>query len=78
LFLLGEAPPKVVSTLSNLSLFRLIVVICKLVSFSLGEPELLQGRRGRWTSCSDDIRVLGLSVDILVVVFAAAAASKHL
>ena len=64
--------------MSNLSLFRLIVAICELVLFSLGEPELLRGHRGHWTSCSDDIRVLGLSVDVLAAVFAAAAASERL
>ncbi len=78
MFLPGEAPPRVVSTLSNLSLFRLIVAMCELVLFSLGEPELRRGRRECWPRCSADVRVLGFSVDVLAEVFAAAAVSERL
>ena len=38
--LLRDALPRVESMLTNLSLFRLIVAMCALVSFSLGEAVL--------------------------------------
>jgi hypothetical protein len=51
MFLLGDDPPRVVSTLSNLSLFKLILAMCELVLLSMGEQEFPWGRRLRWLVC---------------------------
>ncbi len=47
MFLPGDVPPRTVSTLSNLSLFRLILAMCEFVMLSMGEPEFRRGRRDR-------------------------------
>ncbi len=46
--LLGDAPPRVISVLANLSLFKLMLAMCMLVLVSKGELELPWGRRLCW------------------------------
>ncbi len=46
--LLGDAPPRVVSALANLSLFKLILAICMLVLLSKGGLEFPRGQRLCW------------------------------
>ena len=46
--LLGDAPPRVVSALANLSLFKLMLVMCVLVLLSKGELEFPWGQRLCW------------------------------
>ena len=79
--LLGDALPRAESTLTNMSLFRLIMAMCALVSFSLGEA-VLRGRRDRWHVSWVAFGVLALGFEtltpVLEVVAAAAAASDRL
>jgi hypothetical protein len=79
--LLRDALPRAESTLMNLSLFRLIVAMCALVSFSLGEA-VLQGQRDRWHVSWVAFGVLALGYVTLTLVLelaaAAAAASDRL
>ncbi len=44
-------PPSEVSTLSNLSLLKLMLAMYVLVLFSMGEREFPLGRRDRWLVC---------------------------
>jgi hypothetical protein len=44
-------PPSEVSTLSNMSLFKLMLVMYVLVLFSMGEWEFPLGRRDHWLVC---------------------------
>jgi hypothetical protein len=74
----GDALPRAESTLSNLSLFRFILAMWALVLLSLGEPEVLRGRRGRWLCLSEGICDRGLREDVLADVFGAAAVSERL
>ncbi len=73
MFLPGGVPPRTVSTLSNLSLFRLIVAMCKLVSFSMGELEFRRGRRDCWPVSWAAFGVLALSLETLAMVLELAA-----
>ncbi len=78
MFLLGDDPPRVVSTLSNLSLFKLILAMCELVSLSMGEQEFPRGQRLCWLVCwhlSFGLKTLAMGLDVIA---AAAAASHHL
>jgi hypothetical protein len=82
MFLPGDIPPRTVSTLLNLSLFRLIVAMCKLVSFSMGEPEFRRGQRDCWPVSWAAFGVLALGLETLAMVLeltaTAAAASDCL
>ncbi len=73
MFLPGDVPPRTVSTLSNLSLFRLIVAMCKLVSFSMGEPEFRRGQRDCWPVSWAPFGVLALGLETLAMVLELAA-----
>ncbi len=78
MFLLGDDPPRVLSTVPNLSLFKLILAMCKLVSLSMGEQELPRGQRLCWLDCwhlSFGLKTLVMGLDIIA---AAAAASDCL
>ncbi len=77
--LLGDAPPRVVSTLVNLSLFKLMLAMCVLVLLSKGELEFPRGRRLCWLV--DWHLSVGLETTLallLAMLAAAAAASDHL
>jgi hypothetical protein len=84
IFLLVGDLPKTVSTLSNLSLFRLMAAICKLVSYSMGEPESRRGQRDCWLVVwwiVFGVLALGLATLLtagLDVVYVAAAPSDQL
>jgi hypothetical protein len=76
--LLGDAPPRVVSVLANLSLFKLMLAMYVLVLLSKGELEFPRGRRLCWLvdwHLSVGLETLALLLAMLVV---AAAASDHL
>ncbi len=73
MILAGDVPPRTVSTLSNLSLCRLIVAMCELVSFSMREPEFRRGRRDCWPVFWAAFRVLALGLETLAMVLELAA-----
>ncbi len=76
--LLGDAPPRVVSTLVNLSLFKLMLAMCMLVLLSKGKLEFPQGQRLCWLvnwRLSVGLETLAL---LLAMLAAAAAASDCL
>ncbi len=79
--MLRDTLPRDESTLTNLSLFMLIVAMCALMSFSLGEA-VLRGQRDRWHVSWVAFGVLALGLEtlmpVLEVVAAAAAASDRL
>jgi hypothetical protein len=68
MFLPGDVTPRTVSTLSNLSLFRLIVAMCELVLFSMGEPEFRRGQRDCWPVSWAAFGVLVLRLETLAMV----------
>ncbi len=82
MFLPGDDPPRAVKTLSNLSLFKLMLAICELVSFSTGEQGFSWGQRDCWLVGWIDFEVLCLGLMTLAVSLeveaAAAAASNRL
>ncbi len=82
MFLPGDDPPRAVKTLSNLSLFKLMLVICKLVLFSMGEQGFPRGQSDCWLVKWIDFEVLCLGLTTLAVslevVAAATAASDCL
>jgi hypothetical protein len=78
MFLLGDDPPRVVGTLANLTLFKLILAMCKLVLLSMGEQEFPWGQRLCWLVCwrlSFGLETLAVGLDVIA---AAAAASDCL
>ena len=79
--MLRDALPRDESPLTNLSLFMLIVAMCALVSFSLGES-VLRGRRDHWHVSWVAFGALALGFGTLTLVLemgaAAAAASDRL
>jgi hypothetical protein len=78
MFLLGDDLPRVVSTVSNLSLFKLILAMCKLVLLSMGEQEFPWGQRLCWLGCwrlSFGLETSAVGLDMIA---AAAAASDCL
>ncbi len=78
MFLLGDAPPRAVSMLLNLSLFKLILAMCKLVLLSMGEQKFPRGQRLCWLVCwrhSFGLETLAVGLEVIA---AAAAASDCL
>ncbi len=74
--LLGDAPPRVVSTLANLSLFKLMLAMCMLVLLSKGELEFHRGQRLCWLV--DWHLYVGLeTLALLLAMLAAAAAATN-
>ena len=72
--LLRDVLPRAESTLTNLSLFRLIVAMCALVLFSLGEA-VLWGRRDHWHVSWVAFGVLAVGFETLTLVLELAAAA---
>ena len=72
--LLGDVPPRVVSMLANLSLFKLMLAMCMLVLLSKGELEFPRGQRLCWLvdwHLSVGLETLALFLAMLVVAAAA-------
>ncbi len=78
IFLLGDVPPRVMSTVLNLSLFNLMLAMCELVLLSRGDFEFPWGQRLCWPICWDLLFGLETLAAGLTILAAAAAASNHL
>ncbi len=72
--MLGDALPRAESTLANLSLFKLIVVMCALVLFSVGEA-ILRGQRVCWPVSWVGFGVLAFGFGTLALILELAVAA---
>ena len=68
-------PPSEVSTLSNLSLLKLMLAMYVLVLFSMGEREFPLGQRDWWLVCWLAFEDLSLGLETLEVTLEVAAAA---
>jgi hypothetical protein len=73
--LLESNPPSEVSTLLNLSLFKLMLAMYVLVLFSVGEWEFPWGQRDCWLVCWLAFGDLSLGLETLEVTLEVAAAA---